>query len=337
MFSDLSISIIICTRNNAAGLRQTLAALKCCKIPPGCDVEALVVDNASSDDTEAAVRNAGLTKIAVRYLHESREGLSHARNTGLKQARGDVLLFTDDDVVMADGWIEKLAVPLLVRKCDAVTGNVTIAAHLQRPWMTSIHRGWLASSREAQVPNGLISLVGANMGFHRSVLEQVPSFDPDLGAGAIGSGEDTLFGLQLAEAGYRIEFVADARASHHFDVERLKHRRWLSDAAKRGRTEAYIFYHWEHREIVGAARRRLSYWIRLKLRRIIQPLPPMDEEGCPTWEMNYVSSLEMLKQYGIESRRPRLYKLRGLHRLDMDPARNAHGRLPRHPCATPAS
>jgi glucosyl-dolichyl phosphate glucuronosyltransferase len=331
MFPDLSISIVICTHNNAAGLRQTLAALKRCKIPSGCDIEVLVVDNASSDDTAAAVRNAGLRKIAVQYLYEPQKGLSHARNAGLERARGDAILFTDDDVIVAEDWIEKMATPLLVRRCDAVTGNVTIAPHLRRPWMTSMHRGWLASSLEAQIPNGPVSLVGASMGFHRSVLDRVPKFDPDLGVGAIGSGEDTLFGLQLAEAGYRIEFVAGAHASHNFDVERLKRRRWLSDAAKRGHTNGYISYHWEHREIAGLMQRRLSCRVRLILRRILQPPPLMHEEGCPTWEMNYIYSLEMLKRYEIESRRPRRYDRRGIQRLDLDPEKTRPGGFPTSP------
>jgi glycosyltransferase involved in cell wall biosynthesis len=316
MISRSSITIMICTYNNCAGLQKTLDALGKCLVPPGWTIEALVVDNASTDDTEYVVRIAEPKNIEVRYLYEPKRGLSYARNTGLSQAHGDVILFTDDDVLVSDNWIIKLASPILLGQCDAATGQVSLAAHLQRPWMNSIHKGWLASSRDAQLSHGPVSLVGANMGFHRSVLDRVPGFDCELGAGALGSGEDTLFSLQLAEAGCKIDFNSDANAIHDFDSERLKRKRWLEDAVKRGRCEGYLLYHWEHGKIDNPLRERLSWWARLKLRRIVQPPPPLNEEGCSLWEMSYIASMEKIRQYCIESRRPRRYEYRGLRRIE---------------------
>jgi hypothetical protein len=78
-------------------------------------------------------------------------------------------------------------------------------------------------------------------------------------------------------------------------------------------------HHWEHGEIPNLKRKRLSFWLRLQLRRILQLTSIMHNEGCPIWEMSYVLNLAKLDQLRIESRRPRLYDYRGLRRLDTAP------------------
>ena len=69
-------------------------------------------------------------------------------------------------------------------------------------------------------PGERLSLVG-NCAFRRHVLERVYGFDPELGPGALGLGEDTLFGLQLTEAGYKIEYAKNALVVHFPDKSRL--------------------------------------------------------------------------------------------------------------------
>ena len=93
------LTIAICTYNRAALLQKTVAAL----LPQlAGDTELLVVDNASIDGTAAVL--AGQSR--VRACREEKIGLSVARNTALAAARGEYVIFVDDDVVVNPGWLE---------------------------------------------------------------------------------------------------------------------------------------------------------------------------------------------------------------------------------------
>ena len=161
-------------------------------------------------------------------------------------------------------------------------------------------------------PGERLSLVGANCAFRRHVLERVYGFDPELGPGALGLGEDTLFGLQLTEAGYKIEYARNALVVHWPDKSRLLRGEWLKSAQRRGRSRAYVMYHWEHEEILIPRVKQLWLWSKLKLRRKLQPLNSLKDEGCLAWEVSYVCDLAMCKHYCFERRRARNYLRRGL-------------------------
>jgi len=124
MSSDVSVSIILCTRDRAAGLKRTLEALGKVRIPSGWKAEVLVVDNGSTDSTTTVMRSVKLQNLEARYLYEPQKGKGHALNAGLAQARGEIILTTDDDVIVAEEWVEQLVSPLVNGECDAVTGRI---------------------------------------------------------------------------------------------------------------------------------------------------------------------------------------------------------------------
>jgi glucosyl-dolichyl phosphate glucuronosyltransferase len=315
MSSERWVSIIVCTCNRAAALRNTLEVLGTLQFPPEWAPELLVVDNGSGDDTARIVENTALSNMQVRFLFEPGKGLSRARNAGLTAARGELILFTDDDVTPAPDWAMEMMLPLLNGTCDAVIGKITLDPKLTRDWLTSAHRWWLASSDDARPHEGFRELIGASMGFRRPVLERVPAFDTELGAGALGFSDDTLFGWQLAEAGFRIGYAPAARVIHHLNASRLGRTEWLDASRNRGRSEAYLRYHWEHSDICNPRLRELQYLIKLQLRRMLQRPIPLESEGCPLWEMSYVLNIEMCRQFRLERRRPRNYLRRGLAKL----------------------
>jgi glycosyltransferase involved in cell wall biosynthesis len=275
------------------------------------------VDNASTDDTALVLQNAHLPNLAMRCLREPRQGVSLARNRGLAAAGGEVILFTDDDVAPAGDWLERLATPLWQGDCDAAVGRIELAAELSRPWMQARHKRWLAAP-DLSVDQ-MTELIGANMGFHRRVLARVPAFDPELGAGALGSGEETLFSFQLSEAGYRLRFIPDAVVVHHPDPNRLLRARWLEAARKQGRSLAYILHHWEHAELKWPFIRFCYMALKLGVRRKIDPTPPLDAKGIPDWEMSYLVQLEICRHFLQERKRPRNYTKHGLLRLGVPP------------------
>src|SRR3984893_16079472 len=201
---NVSVSIIICTYNRSAALRHTLEAFENVRIPPNWDAEVIVVDNCSKDDTATVVRNTKLKNLEVGYLFEGKKGKSHALNAGLAVARGEYILLTDDDVLPSEEWVEQIVGHLQKGRCDAVTGHIILAPHLLRPWMTSMHKMWLALSLDAQSRDWSREMIGANMGFRRSVLERVNKFDPEFGPGPEGLGfcDGTVCGWHLVQAGF---------------------------------------------------------------------------------------------------------------------------------------
>ncbi len=100
----IDLSVIICTWNNSARLRKTLEALCACTIPPGIAWELIVVLNKCTDDSERVVQ-AMNGRLPMVVIQEPRQGLSKARNAGLAAARGDLVIFTDDDVTPEPDWI----------------------------------------------------------------------------------------------------------------------------------------------------------------------------------------------------------------------------------------
>ncbi|NNM01828.1 MAG: glycosyltransferase family 2 protein, partial [Gammaproteobacteria bacterium] len=100
----MDISISLCTHNNASSLDRTLASLRALEVPAGIEWEVVLVDNGSTDPTPV-VANGWADRLPVVYLFEARLGLSVARNRSLAAARGDLVIFIDDDVEAVPGWL----------------------------------------------------------------------------------------------------------------------------------------------------------------------------------------------------------------------------------------
>ena len=146
----MDCSIIICTRNRAEALQQTLGSIRKLEVPSDLQVELILVDNGSSDRTNEVIRSARLSKMTVRNLYAGNPGKSRALNLAISKAEGSVLLFTADDVEPALDWIEKMVRPLLEMSCDAVTGRISLGEELHRPWLSSYHGVFLASTTPAE-------------------------------------------------------------------------------------------------------------------------------------------------------------------------------------------
>jgi glycosyltransferase involved in cell wall biosynthesis len=273
---DRAVSIIICTRNRVDSLRQTLESLGQATVPPGWNIELVVVDNGSTDSTEATVASTTLPNLPIRYVREERKGKGYAYNTGMSAARGQVFLFTDDDVRVPVYWIEAMGRPILDGKADAVQGGIRPAPHLERPWLTGMLRIWLAAVEDpVHPPEGV--LVGANMAFGRDALEITGGFDPRLGPGAAGFYEDTLFGWALNRAGKRTSYQPGISVEHHFDPDRLKLASFISIAQRMATSRAIV------EKMLDPARARPS---------VLDLLPKLPRLGfrCMTQTFKYLAN-----------------------------------------------
>jgi glucosyl-dolichyl phosphate glucuronosyltransferase len=102
----MDLSIIICTYNCSRGLGKTFRSLEQMAVPEGIDWEVLLVDNNSKDETRKVVEEFSRKgTINLMYLFEGRQGKSFALNRGLESAKGEIIAFTDDDVLADKGWL----------------------------------------------------------------------------------------------------------------------------------------------------------------------------------------------------------------------------------------
>ncbi len=120
-------------------LNETLTWLARIRVPNTVSWDVIVIDNNSTDETRKVVdRHAAAFPVPLRYLFEERQGRSSALNAGIAAARGVVLVFTDDDVRVAEGWLDAAVTPLLSESDVAYTGGPV------RPiWGAPRRRGWI--------------------------------------------------------------------------------------------------------------------------------------------------------------------------------------------------
>lgn len=228
----MTLSLIICSAGRPDSLLATLESLKSVRQPEGV-YELLLIEN--NPESTYAPLIPQLPGWEVRHIHEPVRGLSVARNRGLKEAKGDLIAFTDDDLRFEPGWLIALTAPLMQGKGDAVAGVVRIPAELEEAWMEPWHRIAFASTEHLDMASPE-AFVGANFAIQRRVLDKVKSFDEELGAGRLGVGEETLFALQLREAGFKIVGAPDAVVWHHFDPSRKSRESFLKVSEAWGRS-----------------------------------------------------------------------------------------------------
>ena len=322
-----SISILICTRDRLGKLKETLRTIAKLSLPADRETELVVVDNGSTDGTAAWVEQQTLPGLSVRLIREPKPGTGYARTAALQAARGEILLFTDDDVRVPTDWVGKMCSPILEEDADVVAGAAELAPSSRRPWMNAFHRATLASTEEAATADQP-SPITINMALHRRVLREVPAFDPELGPGSrTGCCEDVLFVWQLQEAGFRFAEVGDAEVEHHPSEDRLRRSAFLKAARERGCSTAYLRYHWLHWDEWDFTNRSAWYevWrhpycvivkrgLHLLWWRLINIGAIQHRDGIRYYEFSLVNLFYQALQYLGERRRSRNYEKRGLRK-----------------------
>lgn len=190
----LSVTVCVCTRNRCASLGATIESIFRCTTTANIEAELIVVDNGSTDATPDVLKQFSRTPFPFRPVAESEPGLSRARNRAAKESRSEVLLFTDDDVLVPEDWILGMTAPFADPNVHAVQGRVHLHPDYQHPWMERLHRQFMAEFDDESTEK----FVGANFAVRKRDLEEIGGFDPNLGAGTpMAFGEDSLMGLEF--------------------------------------------------------------------------------------------------------------------------------------------
>lgn len=229
MHPQPEITVCLCTRNRAAMLKRALFSLVACDKPTGLFWEILVVNNGSSDETPSVV--AGFQgRLPIRMVTENCPGLSSARNRALAAARGNWLLWIDDDVTVNPRWLATYAYHIRQHPDTMLLGGaITVAFSGNAPkWICQgIDAIGNAYAERRVVASTRISAsgdmpFGANFGIRKSALSGY-CFDPRLGRHPdrpTKGGEETTLMRALLKASNVGWWVANAGVTHHIDASR---------------------------------------------------------------------------------------------------------------------
>jgi glycosyltransferase involved in cell wall biosynthesis len=229
MNNPLKLSVIICTYNREKYIYNALRSLAENAFPPA-RYELLVVDNNSTDDTasECSRFRAAFPAVDYRYVVETQQGLSHARNRGIAEATGDVLVFMDDDAVAEPGYLARMAAFFAQTPgAAACGGRIYPNFESRRPrWMSHFLLS-LTSSIDLGDRTKAFSRrqfpVGANMAARSGIFKKHGLFNPELGRKGdnLDGAEEKDFFFRLRDAGEPIYYVPDAIVQHCVPDRRL--------------------------------------------------------------------------------------------------------------------
>jgi glycosyltransferase involved in cell wall biosynthesis len=228
----MMITLILCTYNRCQSLAKALDSIAAQVLPEQVAWEVLVVDNNSTDGTRQVVEDFRRRYPGrVRYLFEPQQGLSRARNAGVREAMGDVLAFTDDDVTVESNWLWNLTAGLCSGEWAGAGGRILPERTFSPPpWLEQNGPRSLIGALCAYLDPGDVPCdfkdppYGANMAFRKEMFQKYGHFRTDLGHrpdSKIGF-EDTEFGRRLIVGGERLSYVPSAVVYHEVDERKVR-------------------------------------------------------------------------------------------------------------------
>lgn len=241
MSDRVDITLAVCTWNRAALLDQTLTAVAA-GARPGRPWEVLVVDNNSPDHTQEVLA-AHRGKLPLRWVKELKQGHCHARNRALDEARGDWIVWTDDDVRPDPGWLPAFAGTVGRHPEAAAVGGPI------RPWFPEppdpdlldvfrpLRIGYCGvdhgpAERELAPAE---PIYGANMAYRTAAVAGL-RFDPEYGRKGANQagGDDTDYLRRVRERGGAVWWSPGMSLEHYVEPSRMTveyARRYTRDAA----------------------------------------------------------------------------------------------------------
>ena len=233
----VGISVVLATRNRAEVLRQTLDAF-CNLEDPGVPWELIVADDGSTDRTRDVAESFG-QRLPLRCVYEGRPGKCNALNSGIPQARYDLILLTDDDITPCEEWLRAYAeAATLHPECSFFGGDiygdasgVVLPRWARQPdgrpldWVAW---NWKINSTSPEQ----WSFAGGNVAYRSVLFSQYGFFPTYLGHvdGKVAGGEERWFQSRLRAGGEQPWYVSEAWVKHRLRQDEFTIRHWLRRA-----------------------------------------------------------------------------------------------------------
>lgn len=240
------ITVALCTHNHADRLARTLSDLSHLQMPTR-PWEFLVIDNGSTDATPQVLASSSwrLAKVETRIVREEKLGLSNARNRALREARGEYLIFMDDDETPDPFWLVAYERAMSTHSPDALGGRIEVLFEDgDRPeWLQDELLGFLGKldhgPDERPLEGRDTPIYGGNFAFRRAVFDRIGDFDNRLGrkGSANVGGEDTEMYRRLLAHRCSVRWIPDAIINHRIQAPKLRRGYFLDLHFRQGRTE----------------------------------------------------------------------------------------------------
>ena len=235
------LTVLVATRNGARTLPHVLEGYQKLLSPPG-GWKLVIVDNASTDGTRDVVHRFR-SSLPLTYCEEPRPGKNRALLTALREAEGDLFVFSDDDATPDPAWLVSLR-----RAADERADFDVFAGTIRPRWEVRPER-WvlddvdLAACYSITDPAQLAGpirpalVAGPNMAIRRRVFEQGYRFDPEVGpsGGDYAMGSETDLTVRLGEAGFKVWFCPEAVVEHFIRAHQIEPKWILERAIRFGR------------------------------------------------------------------------------------------------------
>ena len=225
----MELSLVIATYNNATSLARTLKSVAE-QDAASASWECIVVNNASTDNTNSCVEALikEYSHINLRFVEESKQGLSHARNKGIAESKGDIIAFIDDDETINKEFISAYIDLFKNHGAFAAAGAVEVRYDSRRPkWMSKYTEKMIGNP--INLSNKIVTIThsttpaGGNMAFNREIFNLYGGFDTDLGrkgSELLGGEENDIF-ARIRNLGERVFYTPYAIVYHHIADRKL--------------------------------------------------------------------------------------------------------------------
>ena len=194
----MDLNVVLCTYNRSKSLIKTLESINQLRVTREIKWEFILVDNNSTDNTKQIVLDfINKSQHEVIYCFEKSQGLSYARNAGIKLAKGSIVAFTDDDVLIENNWLTNMFDAFNSHEEPWCVGGkiLPIWGAVRPAWLADNMLGVLAllDRGDNKIILKLPDIWGANMAFKAQTFKEYGDFDTSLGRtkGKLYAGEET--------------------------------------------------------------------------------------------------------------------------------------------------
>ncbi|MBY0353721.1 glycosyltransferase [Candidatus Babeliales bacterium] len=320
MTTDPKISLLVPTHNRAASLKRLLESIfsHASKV----SYEVVVVDNNSKDQTKELVHSYS---DRVRYVFEGNTSFTRARHTGAQHARGQIMVYLDDDVIVHAGTLEAIEEIFDKHPACAVAGGKILPHFEQEPpqWVLDLQSSFngLSLYNLGNQEKEVDAVPGPIMAIRKSVYQEIGGFPPDTVGVETNVAEKTFKKLYVGPGdygfcrrckthGYKIFYSPNIIVEHVIPPYRLTQEFWMSRMVGEGHCGALTRINMEEFKMQGAQkalrefeniRCLTKYYIKSKMQRLRGATAPLLPDEL--WFHYYAS---MLKMQGVLHKSPGL-------------------------------